>query len=105
MYYFIVALPWLIEAMWLLFWLPMHARRVRKQRELEAVFGPGYFDMTRPQSELYWLMAFVLYHLPLMLVWLPVPNRIRVRYLWIQTGLTMLVTPALYSATICWLIG
>jgi len=98
--YFVV--PWLIEAFWLWRWVPMHARRLRKQRELDAVFGTGYFDMTQPQSEMYWLLAFGLYHLPLMLVGAVVPNRLRVRFPWLVFGLAMLGTPLLYSGAALW---
>ena len=103
--YFLAAGPWLVESLWLWLWVPTRARRLRKQRDLDAVFGPGYFDMSQPQSELYWLMAFVLYHLPLMLVGLAVPNRLRVRYPWLVSGVAMLATPVLYSAVIFWLAG
>jgi hypothetical protein len=101
--YIVAAVPWLIEALWLWQWAPIHARRLRKHRELDAVFGPGYFDMTQPQSELYWLLAFGLYHLPLMLVGAAVPYRLRVRFPWLVFGLAMVGTPVLYSGAALWL--
>ena len=35
---------------------------------MKAVFGPRFFNMFAPQSEVWWLMAFALYHLPLVLL-------------------------------------
>lgn len=102
-FYFAVTAPWLIEAFWLWQWVPVHAHRLRKQRELEVGFGPGYFDMTQPQSELHWLVAFGLYHLPLMFVGLAVPTRLRMRCPWLLIGLAMVGTPVLYSSAAAWL--
>lgn len=103
--YLLAALPWVVEVLWLWLWVPIHARRLRKQRELEADFGPGYFDMTQPQSEMYWLLVFGLYHLPLALVGLAIPTRVRVRRPWLTVGVAMLGTPAVYSGVILWLAG
>jgi hypothetical protein len=101
--YFAAVLPWLIEVFWLWRWVPIHARRLRKNRELDALFGPGYFDMTQPQSEMHWLLAFGLYHLPLMFVGSAVPTRLRRRFPWLVFGLAMLGTPVLYSGMSLWL--
>ena len=101
----LVAIPWLIEAFWLWRWVPIHVRRLRKQRELEATWGPGFFDMSQPQSEMYWQFAFALYHLPLMLVVVAISTRLRTRFPWLVIGMAMLGTPILYTGTILWLIS
>lgn len=103
MNYVVAVLPWVVEGLWLWLWVPTYARRLRKQRELEAMFGPGFFDMTQRLSEVWWLLVFGLYHQPLMLVGLSIPTSLRTRWPGLPLGLVMLGTPVLYSALVLWL--
>ena len=100
--YWPAAVPVGIEALWLLLWFPTHVRRCRKQRQLEAIFGPGFFDMTQPVREIRWLMLFSLYHLPVLLLMVPFRRAIRP---WQRAPLAMLLAAVGYTGLVIWAGG
>jgi signal transduction histidine kinase len=100
---YLAAVPWLVELFWLWRWVPMHARRLLRDREFAVMFGPGFFDKSLQPAEMHWLLAFGLYHIPILPVALAIPSQIRLRFPWLVVVLEMVGTPVLYSGIILWL--
>jgi hypothetical protein len=83
----------------------MFIRSVRRQRELEAMFGQGFFDMH--QAHRHWenrlAMLFVLYHLPLVITARVVAAVLHVQHRLLLTGVVMALTATTYTALVVWL--
>lgn len=99
--------PAACAAAWAAVWLPVHLRAWHRQRALEAVFGPGYFDLTsdRRRGELWGALAFGAYHLPVAPLALLLPAGYRHNHPRVTMLLLIVAAGAGYSLTVRWLCG
>jgi hypothetical protein len=83
----------------------MFIRSVHRQRELEEMFGPGFFDRTVVQRHWEtWLgIAFVVYHMPMVWFGLIVVAVLKLRRPILMTCLVIVLTATTYTTLVVWL--